>query len=63
MGMKNIAFGTAIGSNISNIALIFGVSCLFFNSPSKTHLSNLFPFGLSILMLGLNNYRWNDFIQ
>ena len=52
-GNENIAFGTAIGSNISNIALIFGVSCLFFNSPSKTHLSNLFPFGLSILMLGL----------
>ena len=52
-GNENIAFGTAIGSNISNIALIFGVSCLFFNTPSKTHLSNLFPFGLSILMLGL----------
>ena len=52
-GNENIAFGTAIGSNISNIALIFGVSCLFFNSPSKTHLSNLFPFSLSILMLGL----------
>ena len=44
-GNENIAFGTAIGSNISNIALIFGVSCLFFNSPSKTRLS--------ILMLGL----------
>ena len=52
-GNENIAFGTAIGSNISNIALIFGVSCLLFNSKSKTHLSNLFPFGLSILMLGL----------
>ena len=52
-GNEDIAFGTAIGSNISNIALIFGVSCLYLNSASKTHLSNLFPFGLSVLMLGL----------
>jgi cation:H+ antiporter len=52
-GNEDIAFGTAIGSNISNIALIFGVSCLYLNEASKTHLSNLFPFGLSILMLGL----------
>ena len=50
---EDIAFGTAIGSNISNIALIFGVSCLYLNVASKTHLSNLFPFGLSIVMLGL----------
>ena len=52
-GNEDIAFGTAIGSNISNIALIFGVSCFYFNAASKTHLSNLFPFGLSVLMLGL----------
>ncbi len=52
-GNEDIAFGTAIGSNISNIALIFGVSCLYLNAASKTHLSNLIPFGLSILMLGL----------
>ena len=52
-GNEDIAFGTAIGSNISNIALIFGVSCLYLNAASKTHLSNLFPFALSILMLGL----------
>ena len=52
-GNEDIAFGTAIGSNISNIALIFGVSCLYLNGASKTHLSNLFPFGLSIVMLGL----------
>ena len=52
-GNEDIAFGTAIGSNISNIALIFGVSCLYLNAASKTHLSNLFPFGLSIVMLGL----------
>tara|TARA_Y100000816_G_scaffold259676_1_gene215397 strand:- start:3150 stop:4091 length:942 start_codon:yes stop_codon:yes gene_type:complete len=52
-GNEDIAFGTAIGSNISNIALIFGVSCLYLNAVSKTHLSNLFPFGLSVVMLGL----------
>ncbi len=52
-GNENIALGTAIGSNISNIALIFGVSCLYFNVPSKTHLWNLMPFGLTVLLLGL----------
>ena len=52
-GNEDIAFGTAIGSNISNIALIFGVSCLYLSTASKTNLSNLMPFGLSILMLGL----------
>ena len=52
-GNEDIAFGTAIGSNISNIALIFGVSCLYLSNTSKTNLSNLIPFGLSILMLGL----------
>ena len=52
-GNEDIAFGTAIGSNISNIALIFGVSCLYLNAASKTYLSNLLPFGISILMLGL----------
>ena len=52
-GNENIAFGTAIGSNISNIALIFGVSCLYLNRSSKTDLWNLLPFGLSVLMLGL----------
>ena len=39
-GNEDIALGTAIGSNISNIALIFGVSCLYFNVGSKTHLWN-----------------------
>ena len=52
-GNEDIALGTAIGSNISNIALIFGVSCLYFNSASKTQLWNLAPFGLTILLLGL----------
>jgi cation:H+ antiporter len=52
-GNEDIALGTAIGSNISNIALIFGVSCLYLNSVSKTHLWNLLPFGLTVLLLGL----------
>ena len=52
-GNEDIALGTAIGSNISNIALIFGVSCLYLNTSSKTDLWNLMPFGLVILLLGL----------
>ena len=52
-GNEDIALGTAIGSNISNIALIFGVSCLFFNAASQTQLWNLMPFGLTVLLLGL----------
>ena len=52
-GNEDIALGTAIGSNISNIALIFGVSCLYLNSGSKTHLWKLLPFGLTVLLLGL----------
>ncbi|MDA7563766.1 calcium/sodium antiporter [Gammaproteobacteria bacterium] len=50
---EEIALGTAIGSNISNIALIFGVSCLYLTGPSKTQLWNLVPFGLSVVLLGL----------
>jgi cation:H+ antiporter len=50
---ENIALGTAIGSNISNIALIFGISCLYLTGPSKTQLWNLMPFGLSVMLLGL----------
>ena len=52
-GNEAIALGTAIGSNISNIALIFGVSCLYLNTSSKTDLWNLMPFGLVVLLLGL----------
>ena len=50
---EEIAHGTAIGSNISNIALIFGVSCLYLTGPSKTQLWNFVPFGLSVILLGL----------
>ena len=52
-GNEDIALGTAIGSNISTIALIFGVSCLYFNVASKTQLWNLLPFALSVILLGL----------
>ena len=50
---EEIALGTAIGSNISNIALIFGVSCLYLTGPSKTQLWNFVPVGLSVILLGL----------
>ena len=50
--VKNVA-SVEIGANISNIALIFGVSCLYFHAASKTHLWNLMPFGLTVLLLGL----------
>ena len=50
---EEIALGTAIGSNISNIALIFGVSCFYLTGPSKTQLWNFLPFGLSEILLGL----------
>ena len=36
---EDIALGTAICSNISNIALIFGVSCLYLRESSKTQLA------------------------
>ena len=52
-GNEDIALGTAIGSNISNIALIFGVSCMYFNVALKTDLWNLLPLGLTVLLLGL----------
>jgi cation:H+ antiporter len=51
-GNEDIALGTAIGSNISNIALIFGVSCFYFNVSSHTQLWNLLPFGLAVVLLG-----------
>ena len=51
-GNDDIALGTAIGSNISNIALIFGVACMYFNVSLHTQLWNLLPFGLSVALLG-----------
>ena len=53
-GNEEIAFGNIIGSNIANIGLIFGVTCLYFNAPSKTQLLNFIPFSLSIILLGFS---------
>ena len=53
-GTEAIAMGTVIGSNISNIALIFGVSCIGISMrPSKTNPIQLIPFILGVIILGL----------
>ena len=53
-GTEAIAMGTVIGSNISNIALIFGVSCIGISmSPSKTNPIQFIPFILGVIILGL----------
>ena len=47
--------GTVVGSNISNIALIFGVSCIGISiKPSKTSLIQFLPFFLGAVLLGLS---------
>ena len=49
-----IAMGTVIGSNISNIALIFGVSCIGISLvPSKTSVIQFLPLILGTVILGL----------
>lgn len=49
-----IAIGTVIGSNISNIALIFGVSCIGISLvPSKTSVIQFLPLILGTVILGL----------
>ena len=53
-GNEEIAFGNVIGSNIANIGLIFGVTCFYFNAPSKTQLLHFIPFSLSIILLGFS---------
>ena len=53
-GNEEIAFGNVVGSNIANIGLIFGVTCFYFNAPSKTQLLNFIPFSLSIILLGFS---------
>lgn len=51
-GTEEIALGTVIGSNISNIALIFGVSCIGLSAiPKKTPPIQFFAFLLSALVL------------
>ncbi len=48
-----LAMGAVVGSNISNIALIFGVSCIGIAlKPKKTPLIQFIPFLLSALILG-----------
>jgi len=48
-----LAMGAVVGSNISNIALIFGVSCIGIAlKPHKTPFIQFLPFILSALVLG-----------
>ena len=50
---ESIAMGAVVGSNISNIALIFGVSCIGISFlPKKTPIVQLMPFLISALILG-----------
>jgi cation:H+ antiporter len=52
---EELAMGTVVGSNISNIALIFGVSCIGISiKPSKTSLIQFLPFLLGAVLLGLS---------
>ena len=51
---ESIAMGTVVGSNISNIALIFGVSCIGISfKPKSTPFIQFLPFLISALTLGL----------
>ena len=54
---ENIAIGAVVGSNISNIGLIFGVSCIGITLiPKKTPLIQFSPLLLSALILGFTLY-------
>ena len=53
-GTESIAIGAVVGSNISNIALIFGVSCIGISMrPTKTNPIQFIPFILAVVVLGL----------
>ena len=53
-GTESIAMGAVVGSNISNIALIFGVSCIGISiRPTKTNPIQFIPFILAAVVLGL----------
>ena len=53
-GTESIAMGAVVGSNISNIALIFGVSCIGISmKPAKTNPIQFIPFILAVIVLGL----------
>ena len=50
---ESIAMGAVVGSNISNIALIFGISCIGMSFlPKKTPIIQLMPFIVSAGVLG-----------
>lgn len=50
---ESIAMGAVVGSNISNITLIFGVSCIGISFlPKKTPIIQLMPFLVAALILG-----------
>ena len=54
---ESIALGAVVGSNISNIGLIFGVSCIgIFLKPKETPLIQFVPFILSVIVLGYSLY-------
>jgi len=65
---ENIALGTVVGSNISNIGLIFGVSCIGISFiPKKTPIIQLLPFLISASLLGyvffdLNVSKFDGFL-
>jgi cation:H+ antiporter len=65
---ESIAMGTVVGSNISNIALIFGVSCIGISFlPKKTPIAQLMPFLVAALILGyvlidLNVSKFDGFL-
>jgi len=51
---ESIAMGTVVGSNISNIGLIFGISCIGISfKPKKIPLIQFLPFLISAGVLGL----------
>ena len=53
-GTESIAMGAVVGSNISNIALIFGVSCIGISmQPAKTNPIQFIPFIFAVIVLGL----------
>ena len=53
-GTESIAMGAVVGSNISNIALIFGVCCIGISMrPTKTNPIQFIPFFLAVVVLGL----------
>ena len=65
---ESIAMGAVVGSNISNIALIFGVSCIGISFlPKKTPITQLMPFLVAALILGyvlidLNVSKFDGFL-